>query len=231
MQKKFKVSILAVSLFTVLLLSSCSKKEEQQVYQTTNQSEIVNKIITDSNFYQLIYTYVSESDKIYSDTNNVDIIQQSNKKLNVALSRFLSHNRSFVFSSQDERMMILKSVADSFMVKSKFMNHPNDQVVGLIEKLNTTIISKSEIRTYSNASSSIKVQRVSREDVLGCAVAALAGVIGSYGDTINDVRKILRSGISMSLAIDLALDLIQNASPWWKVGSIVLSFAGCLYFN
>jgi hypothetical protein len=231
MQKKFKVSILAVSLFTVLLLSSCSKKEEQQVYQTTNQSEIVNKIITDSNFYQLIYTYVSESDKIYSDTNNVDIIQQSNKKLNVALSRFLSHNRSFVFSSQDERMMILKSVADSFMVKSQFMNHPNDQVVELIEKLNTTKISKSEIRTYSNASSSIKVQRVSREDVLGCAVAALAGVIGSYGDTINDVRKILRSGISMSLAIDLALDLIQNASPWWKVGSIVLSFAGCLYFN
>jgi protein involved in sex pheromone biosynthesis len=231
MQKKFKVSILAVSLFTVLLLSSCSKKEEQQVYQTTNQSEIVNKIITDSNFYQLIYTYVSESDKIYSDTNNVDIIQQSNKKLNVALSRFLSHNRSFVFSSQDERMMILKSVADSFMVKSQFMNHPNDQVVELIEKLNTTKISKSEIRTYSNASSSIIVQRVSREDVLGCAVAALAGVIGSYGDTINDVRKILRSGISMSLAIDLALDLIQNASPWWKVGSIVLSFAGCLYFN
>ena len=232
MQKKFKVSILAVSLFTVLIDSSCSKnKEEQQVYQIANKSEIVNKIITDSNFYQLIYTYVSESDKIYSDTNNVDIIQQSNKKLNVALSRFLSHNHSFVFSSQDERMMILKSVADSFMVKSQFMNHPNDQVVELIEKLNTTKISKSEIRTYSNASSSIIVQRVSREDVLGCAVAALAGVIGSYGDTINDVRKILRSGISMSLAIDLALNLIQNASPWWKVGSIVLSFAGCLYFN
>jgi hypothetical protein len=231
MQNKFKASLLAVSLFTVLLLSSCSKNKEEQVYQTTNKSEIVNKIITDSNFYQLIYTYVSESDKIYSDTNNVDIIQQSNEKLNVALSRFLSHNPSFVFSSQDERMMILKSVADSFMVKSKFMNHPNDQVVVLIEKLNKNKISNSEIRTYSNSSSSIKAQRVSREDVLGCAVGALAGVISSYGDTINDVRKILRSGISMSLAIDLALDLIQNASPWWKVGSIALSFAGCLYFN
>ena len=232
MQKKFKASILAVSLFTVLLVSSCSKnKEEQQVYETTNKSEIINKIITDSNFYQLIYTYVSESDKIYSDTNNVDIIQQSNEKLNLALSRFLSHNPSFVFASQDERMMILKSVADSFMVKSQFMNHPNDQVVELIDKLNTNKISDNEIRTYSNASSSIKAQRATREDVLGCAVAALAGVIGSYGDTINDVRKILRSGISMSLAIDLALDLIQNASPWWKVGSIALSFAGCLYFN
>jgi hypothetical protein len=232
MQNKFSASLLAVSLFTVLLVSSCSKnKEEEQVYQTTNQSEIVNKIITDSSFYELIYTYVSESDKIYADTNNVDIIQQSNGKLNVALSRFLSHNPSFVFSSQDERMMILKSVADSFMVKSQFMNHPNHQVVELIEKLNTNKISNSEIRTYSNASSSIKAQRVSREDVLGCAVGALAGVISSYGDTINDVRKILRSGISMSLAIDLALDLIQNASPWWKVGSIALSFAGCLYFN
>lgn len=231
MQNKFSASLLALSLFTLLLVSSCSKNKEEQIYQTTNQSEIVNKIITDSNFYQLIYTYISESDKIYTDTNNVDIIKQSNENLNLALSRFLSHNPSFVFSSQDERMMILKSVADSFMVKSQFMNHPNHQVVELIEKLNTNKISDKEIRVYSNSTSSIKAQKLNREDVLGCAVAALAGVIGSYGDTINDVRKILRSGISMSLAIDLALDLIQNASPWWKVGSIALSFAGCLYFN
>lgn len=232
MQNKFSASLLAVSLFTVLLFSSCSKNEEEEkVYQTTNQSEIVNKIITDSNFYELIFIYVSESDKIYADTNNVDLIQESNEKLNVALSRFLSYNPSFVFLSQDERIMILKSVADSFMVKSQFMDHPNFQVVGLLEKLNTKEISNKEIRVYSNSSSSIKAQKLNREDVLGCAVAALAGVLGSYGDTINDVRKILRSGISMSLAIDLALDLIQNASPWWKVGSIALSFAGCLYFN
>ena len=47
MKNKFKVSFLALSLFIVLLVSSCSKNtEEQQVYQTTNQSEIVNKIIT-----------------------------------------------------------------------------------------------------------------------------------------------------------------------------------------
>ena len=77
----------------------------------------------------------------------------------------------------------------------------------------------------------IIAQKLNKEDILECAVAALAGVIGSYGDTINDVRKILRSGISMSLAIDLSLNLIQNASPWWKVGSIALSFAACLYFN
>lgn len=71
MKNKFKVSFLAVSVFIVLLVSSCSKNtEEQQVFKTINQSEIVNKIITDSNFYQLIYIYISESDKIYSDTNN-----------------------------------------------------------------------------------------------------------------------------------------------------------------
>ena len=230
MQKKFKASILAVSLFTVLLLSSCSKnKEEQQVYQTTNQSEIVNRIITDSNFYQLIYTYVSESDKIYSDTNNVDIINQSNEKLNLALSRFFIHNPSFVMASQDERMMILKAVTDSFKLKSQFMSRPNDQVVALIEKLNTNKMSNKEIRTYST--SAIKSQKLNRDDVIGFAIAALAGVIGSYGDTINDVRKILTSGISIRLAIDLSLDLIQSASPWWKVGSIALSFVGCLYFN
>ena len=128
-----------------------TKNKEEQVYQTTNKSEIVNKIITDSNFYQLIYTYVSESDKIYSDTNNVDIIQHSNKKLSHALSQFLTHNPSFVLLSQGERMMILKSVADSFKLKSQFMNHPNHQVVNLIEKLNTNKMSDKEIRTYSNS--------------------------------------------------------------------------------
>ena len=232
MQNKFKVPFLVVSLFFVILLSSCSKNsEDQQVYKTMNQSEIVNRIITDSNFYQLVYIYISESDKIYSDTNNVDVINQSNEKLNLALSRFFIHNPSFVMASQDERMMILKAVTDSFKLKSQFMSRPNDQVVALIEKLNTNKLSNKEIRTYSNSTSAIKSQKLNRDDVIGCAIAALAGVIGSYGDTINDVRKILTSGISIRLAIDLSLDLIQSASPWWKVGSIALSFVGCLYFN
>ena len=232
MQNKFKAPFLVVSLFFVILVSSCSKNNEnQQVYKTMNQSEIVNRIITDSNFYQLVYIYISESDKIYSDTNNVDVINQSNEKLNLALSRFFIHNPSFVMASQDERMMILKAVTDSFKLKSQFMSRPNDQVVALIEKLNTNKLSNKEIRTYSNSTSAIKSQKLNRDDVIGCAIAALAGVIGSYGDTINDVRKILTSGISIRLAIDLSLDLIQSASPWWKVGSIALSFVGCLYFN
>jgi hypothetical protein len=232
MQNKFKASILAVSLFTLFLFTSCSKNIElQQDYKTTNKSEIVNKIITDSNFYQLIYTYISESDKIYSDTNNVDIIQQSNKKLNLALSQFLTHNPSFVLLGQGERMMILKSVTDSFKLKSQFMNHPNDQLVNLIEKLNTNKMSNKEIRTYSNSYSSVIAQKLNKEDVLECAVGALFGIISGYTDTINDIRKLLRSGMSMSLVIDLSLNLIENASPWWKVGSIALSFAACLYFN
>jgi hypothetical protein len=159
------------------------------------------------------------------------MIEESNKKLNLALSHFLIHNQSFVFASQDERMMILKSVTDSFKLKSQFMNHPNDQVKNLIEKLNTNEISNKNIRTYSNSTNAIISQKLNAEDVVGCAVAALSGVLGSYGDTINDVRKLFRSGISMRLAIDLSLDLIQSASPWWKVGSIALSFAACLYFN
>ena len=231
MQNKFKASILAVSLFTLFLFTSCSKNIElQQDYKTTNKSEIVNKIITDSNFYQLIYTYISESDKIYSDTNNVDIIQQSNKKLNLALSQFLTHNPSFVLLSQGERMMILKAVTDSFKLKSQFMIYPNDQLVNLIEKLNTNKMSNKEIRTYSNSYSSVIAQKLNKEDVLECAVGALFGIISGYTDTINDIRKLLRSGMSMSLVIDLSLNLIENASPWWKVGSIALSFAACLYF-
>jgi hypothetical protein len=231
MKNKFKASLLAVSLFTLMLFSSCSKNNEEQIIYQTNQSEIVNKIITDSNFYQLIYTYISESDKIYSDTNNVDIIQQSNKKLSHVLSQFLIHNASFVLLGQGERMMILKSVTDSFKLKSQFMNHPNDQVVSLIEKLKIKKMSNKEIRTYSNGYSSIIAQKLNKEDVLECAVGALFGIISGYTDTINDIRKLLRSGMSMSLVIDLSLNLIENASPWWKVGSIALSFAACLYFN
>lgn len=232
MKNKFKVSFLAVSILIVLLVSSCSKNtEEQQVYKTINQSEIVNKIITDSNFYQLIYIYISESDKIYSDTNNIEVIQQSNKKLNLALSRFLTHNPSFVLASQDERMMILKAVTDSFKLKSQFMSRSNDQVVALIEKLNTNKMSNKEIRTYSNSYSSIIAQKLNKGDILECAVSALFGIVSSYTDTINDIRKLLRSGMSMSLVIDLSLNLIENASPCWKVGSIALSFAACLYFN
>lgn len=232
MQNKSKTFLFIVSLSIVLSVSSCRKHiEDQQVYKTATHSEIVHKIIRDSNFYQLIYLYITESDKIRLDTNNVAIIQHSNHTLNLALSRFLINNLSFVFSSHDERRMILQSVADSFKSKSQLMHHPNKQIVDLIEKLNTNNLSNDKFRTYSNVTNIIKVQKSNSEDILECAVGALAGVIGSYGDTINDIRKILRSGISIRLAIDLSLDLIQNASPWWKVGSIALSFAACMYFN
>lgn len=232
MQNKSKTILFIFTLSILLSVSSCRKDiEDQQVYKTANHSEIVHKIIKDSNFYQLIYLYITESDKILLDTNNVSIIQQSNQTFNLALSRFLINNPSFVFSSHDERRIILQSVADSFKSKSQLMHHPNKQIVDLIEKLNINNLSNDKFRTYSNVTNVIKVQKSNSEDILECAIGALAGVIGSYGDTINDIRKILRSGISMRLAIDLSLDLIQNASPWWKVGSIALSFAACMYFN
>ena len=43
------------------------------------------------------------------------------------------------------------------------MNHPNDQIVRLIEKLNTNEISNKNIRTYSNSSNAIISLKLNKE--------------------------------------------------------------------
>jgi hypothetical protein len=219
-------------LFILLIFNSCSKSiEVNQISQNVVRTKIIDKIVTDSNFYELLYVYITKSQMIMKDTNNTYIIENGNAAMNVALTNFLVHNRDFVFTSQNERLIILKSVCDSFKSNAPFLQKPNNQIKELIEKLNTTNNNNKILRTYSNASNKKVVQKINTEDIIECAAGALIGGIGNYGEIYNDVRSIFRSGVSLGLAIDLTLDLIKNASPWWKVASIVLTFGSCLYFN
>lgn len=232
MKKSINPIVITLFLFILLIFNSCSKSlEVNQISQNVARSKIVDKIVADSNFYQLLYVYISESQMILKDTNNTIVIKNGNAAMNVALTNFLVHNQDFVFTSQNERLIILKAVCDSFKTNGLFIQKPNNQFKKLIEKLNTTNNNNKILRTYSNASNKKVVQKINAEDLIECAVSALIAGIGNYGEIYNDVRSIFRSGVSIGLAIDLTLDLIKNASPWWKVASIVLTFGSCLYFN
>ena len=45
---------------------------------------------------------------------------------------------------------------------------------------------------------------------------------------IEDVAYLITQGFSGTALINSAIDLIKNASPWWKVASIIIGFGGCL---
>ncbi len=232
MQKSINPITTTLFLFILLIFNSCSKSiEVNQITKNIARTKIVDKIVADSNFYELLYVYITESQMILKDTNNTIVIQNGNAAMNVALTNFIVNNPDFVFTSQNERLIILKSVCDSFKSNALFLQKPNNQFKVLIEKLNTINNNNKILRTYSNASNKKVVQKINAEDIIECAAGALIGGIGNYGEIYNDVRSIFRSGVSMGLAIDLTLDLIKNASPWWKVASIVLTFGSCLYFN
>lgn len=222
----------ATCLFLILLIfNSCSKKTEMILLENQiERSFIVNKIITDSAFHDLVYTYISESHKLMNDSNNFNLISNSNYNLQLAMTSFLIHNPEFVSINQTERLLVLQNIRDSFNSKSTFIQHPNHKIKLFIEKINTIKINERVLRIYSNNTSRNIVQQINSEDIIECAIGALANGIASYGEIFKDIRSIIRSGVSTSLAIDLTLDLIRNASPWWKVGSIVLSFGACLYF-
>lgn len=232
MKKSINSNLTTIFLFILLIFNSCSKSSDvNQISQNVARTKIVNKIIVDTNFYQLLYVYIKASQMILKDTNNTVVIQKGNAAMNVALTNFLVHNPDFVFTSQNERLIILKSVCDSFKSTALFLQKPNKHFKELIKKLNTINNNNKIIRTYSNTSNKKVVQKINTEDIIECAVGALIGAVGNYGEIYNDVRSIFRSGVSIGLAIDLTLDLIKNASPWWKVTSIVLTFGSCLYFN
>jgi len=217
--------------FFILILNSCSKDLKIVPFENNlNRSEITNKILSDSNFYQLVYVYLTESQKIMNDTNDVDVIQNGNVAMQHALTNFFLHNPAFITSNDEDRKFIMKSISDSFKVKSPYIKHPNGQIQALVEKINLKNISQDRYRPYSNVSSSVIVQQINAEDIIGCAINAIASGIAGYGELFKDIRSIIRSGVSMGLAIDLTLDLVRNASPWWKVSSVVITFAACLYF-
>jgi hypothetical protein len=74
-----------------------------------------------------------------------------------------------------------------------------------------------------------KVLRISDDEIIDCAIQTALAALGGYGEALNDIGILLRGGISTKLLINMGIDILKKASPWWKVATIVLTFTVCIY--
>jgi hypothetical protein len=97
-------------------------------------------------------------------------------------------------------------------------------------KLVLLLTKESVIKIASNNSEMFEIKQLTLTTnyVIGCALAAIGGALLSYGDAINDIQYIITQGFTGVALLNAALDILKNASPWWKVAGIALGFGGCL---
>jgi len=146
-------------------------------------------------------------------------------ELTRSLAYFFIQNPQFVELNSIDRNTAF-SIYKQELIKNKSL---------LVKVLNmdTALNMNNSGLVYSNQLNDFKthnnISRVSNEELFGCVLEAIGGAIASYGDAINDIRRLISYGYSGRILLDATLDIVSSASPWWKVAGLTISFGACIY--
>ena len=245
---KIKLIFSTVIAIVILFAYSCNKQNSAtNINNNLDVATYAKGLMTDTNFVNLLTNFALNSSsmqkQVYYDntqkggvgTYNEAKAIEANNMITKCIATYSSQNVGFFMLTSTNRDKILLFIADS--INSASFRSSNQQLVSkllsansyLANNLNSSIfITKSTNSIVSN-SMVVKDEQLSSQLLIGCAATALLGALGSYGDAINDIKYIITQGWSGAALVDAAISIIGNASPWWKVASIVLTFGACVY--
>lgn len=69
-------------------------------------------------------------------------------------------------------------------------------------------------------------------EFMACTGAALGAVLGEYGGILRDVYNLFTQGsqaLSWGSIFNIAKRVVRNAVPWYKVVSVAIGYAACLW--
>jgi len=229
----------------IIYLSACSKHLEKNDISSpnTNIKESAEELMIDDTFISLVKTFSIETAHLndlginnYKDYNQIDSINKAkiidiNNSLSNGLIYFLLQHENFVNQSKIDKMKILQFIKDSISSES-YRNKHIEQSSKLM-LLNNTILNSTELASTGNLKTlEIKLRnnsnQVSATVVIGCAIGSLMNFVEGYQSVIKDIAYIITQGFTGMALFNMSVDIIKNASPWWKVASILISFGACI---
>jgi len=228
MKNKFLTAFIAIVLLVGISTGfmACSKN----VYTNTetkplgNVQQVAESILEDSLFTNLVRDFMNESTLVKANNNDTSLIKGSNERIAASLINFVINQKEYNKLSSVDRNKVLKFIADSLKSENYILSKP-----GILNNLNSlrTIANVNNIN--SNSTGNIKATKLSIGEVVDCIISTAINALGFYGDALGEISSLLKTAVSPSVLIQVGMDIFRNASPWWKVGAIVLQFSNCLY--
>jgi hypothetical protein len=249
MRLNFNKSILVVATIvaSALIISGCKKSAtvENDINVNLDVASYSSKLMTTPEFADFVKVYTINLSRLKSlafantavqanlSTQDSALAKSYNANILGALSIFMSTNKTFFSLSQEN----MKKVTDFITTSLASPDYRRDNPA-VVEKL-LTVEDAVETELDNSHSGTIKVQenstvikktnKVSSELIIGCAIGTLCGAALAYESAINEIRGLFGQGWSWGGIVSIALDILQNASPWWKVGVIAVAFGACVY--
>ena len=236
--------------FITILFFQCTKVENisSKKYTKVNLDEYAQSLMVDSSFIKYVRDFTisvySLRDNVEYDKKsprgfkitNVILFEKSRIDLVRSVTNFIVDNSLFSTLTLDERIEVINKIricitSEEFRIRNPHVVTP---LLNLNNELQDVLLANrnSIINLNSNLFSSntlVEVNSITNREFLGCALGALMGAIGSYGDAFDDISYLITQGWSGAALFNAGLSIIKNASPWWKVASVVGGFAACLY--
>jgi hypothetical protein len=215
------VLLLGISVvFNACTKNSASVPEARPVNTIQSTAE---SILSDTLFTNLVAAFITESTLLHNDSNNTTLIEQSNNRLAEQIVYFMVNQKDLNKLNTLERNKVLKFIVDSTKSENYILSNPT-----ILNNLNSLKLMVRNNNTASN-SGSIKSDKLSTGEVIDCFISTAVNALGFYGDAIDEISHLLKSGSSTGVLIQAGFSILRNASPWWKVAAIAFQFSNCLY--
>lgn len=220
----------------LVLAFSCTKvnsTHHQDINIGLNVELYANSLMSDSNFLHFLenssealikFNHDASSNKLFAQIHHQEFLN--------SIANFASTNPNFFMLSLKNRESVfeyMQKYISNFMIRD-FEMGLNVPFYTINNKLVILLKNESGIKVHSNSSEIFEKRqlRLTTNYIIGCALAAIGGALLSYGDAINDIQFIITQGWTGIALANAAIDILKNASPWWKVAGIALGFGGCL---
>jgi hypothetical protein len=170
------------------------------------------------------FNHDASSNKLFAQIHHQEFLN--------SIANFASTNPNFFMLSLKNRESVfeyMQKYISNFMIRD-FEMGLNVPFYTINNKLVILLKNESGIKVHSNSSEIFEKRqlKLTTNYIIGCALAAIGGALLSYGDAINDIQFIITQGWTGIALANAAIDILKNASPWWKVAGIALGFGGCL---
>ncbi len=219
-------------MLTGTLLAACSKESTTAVTNLAVNNKLVNiesiadNILTDSLFVNLVRNFDSEAKKVQTLKLDSQLVINSNELLMKSMLTFFTNQKDYKNLNSVNKLKVLNYISESVKSKTYLEQHPD--IISLYKK---DLIANLENRIFSNSmiSENKKTMRISDEEIIDCAIQTALAALSGYGEALDDIGTLLRGGLNGTLLINMGMDILKKASPWWKVATIVLTFTLCIY--
>lgn len=227
----------------VLTLSFCSckkgfKSSDSEPWGKEKISYFSNKLINDSLFQNFIIASSRNSllqAKLIGSSVNTRLATLDSSQVYDAGAEVLTTIAFLEVGQPDfmqlpiaQRNQVMNAIRDSLSSVSYRSNYPSNPLI--LYELSTVphLIEIGELAVLKQQA--FAISNISSTEFWSCTVFLGIGTLAEYGSILSDLRWLIQNGNgAWSAVFSLARQLIKNAVPWYKVASLALTYAGCLY--